>query len=304
MFSLLVLSFFLSLSRYWGLCSASLAIHLMLSLKLILTSLSTLCWIVALIPQQWHNYRYKSVDGLSPYLLLLWFLGDSTNLLGCILTNQLPFQTYISIYFVFNDFILDFQYLYYKKFSASHNIKIDPLYGENIPETDSVVELITDNTFASTNDNDVLNNNKPFLGSSLLSKNKIITVTTALLSVSPGSCMPIISKNSKLSPNSFQSISIGTFVAWLCTFIYCSSRLPQLYHNYIRKSVDGVSPLLFTFALLANLTYALSILVSDVPKDLTYEQFIMNELPYLLGSLGTVLFDGVYFLQRKIYKRI
>ncbi|KAG8807290.1 hypothetical protein FRC17_004532 [Serendipita sp. 399] len=41
--------------------------------------------------------------------------GDITNLVGCILTKQLPFQTYLASYFVFVDFSLVIQYIYYYK---------------------------------------------------------------------------------------------------------------------------------------------------------------------------------------------
>lgn len=41
--------------------------------------------------------------------------GDITNLVGCILTHQLPFQTYLATYFVFVDVSLVTQYFYYYK---------------------------------------------------------------------------------------------------------------------------------------------------------------------------------------------
>lgn len=42
-------------------------------------------------------------------------IGDITNLVGCILTHQLPFQTYLASYFVFVDMTLVAQYIYYYK---------------------------------------------------------------------------------------------------------------------------------------------------------------------------------------------
>ncbi|CAG8744856.1 11550_t:CDS:2 [Gigaspora margarita] len=62
------------------------------------------------------NYRNKSVDGLSLPFMVNWLLGDITNLLGCILTNQLPFQTYLATYFCIVDLALFYQYFYYKWF--------------------------------------------------------------------------------------------------------------------------------------------------------------------------------------------
>lgn len=265
----------------------------------LLSCASTACWIVALIPQQWHNYCTQSVHGLSPYLLLLWLLGDSCNLIGCILTNQLPFQTYLSCYFVFNDIVLDFQYVYYT-FSVPASRRRGSIELPPFADTPSTIEFTPDSEqqpslqslYTDTLDSPI---SRATSFVSPLSKSQIITTTTALLSVSPASATIFTSTSTP------KSEEIGLFFAWLCTCVYCCSRLPQLYHNYTRKSVDGVSPLLFLFALMANVTYALSILLATVPEDLTFEQFVHKELPYLIGSLGTVLFDMLYFWQRRIY---
>lgn len=253
---------------------------------------STFCWIVALLPQQWHNYRTKSVDGLSPYLLILWLLGDSFNLLGCVLTEQLPFQTYLSCYFVFNDVILDLQYFYYRR-------RCSPVSSVELLEEDDC-----DDGYTST-----LSSSASIMPA--LSKSQVITTATALLSTSPAAALPV--PLSSMAPlNAIHTASagyltpetLGTIFAWLCTIVYCSSRAPQLYHNYLRKSVEGISPLLFTFALLANVTYAMSIILSEPPHGMSYSEFVWNETPYLLGSLGTVVFDGIYFWQREIYRVI
>ena len=61
-------------------------------ISLVLGYLSILIWIQAQIPQLFLNYRRKTTDGLSLPFLLLWLTGDVTNLVGSILTAQLPFQ--------------------------------------------------------------------------------------------------------------------------------------------------------------------------------------------------------------------
>jgi hypothetical protein len=40
-----------------------------------------------------------SVEGLSLPFLVQWLLGDTTNLIGCLLTKQLPFQVGSKILF-------------------------------------------------------------------------------------------------------------------------------------------------------------------------------------------------------------
>ncbi|CAG8748607.1 12900_t:CDS:2 [Dentiscutata erythropus] len=78
--------------------------------------LSIVCWLNAQIPQLLQNYRNKSVDGLSFPFLVNWLLGDIANLIGCILTNQLPFQIYLATYFCVVDLALFYQYFYYNWF--------------------------------------------------------------------------------------------------------------------------------------------------------------------------------------------
>ncbi|KAI5961021.1 uncharacterized protein KGF55_004288 [Candida pseudojiufengensis] len=97
--------------------------------------------------------------------------------------------------------------------------------------------------------------------------------------------------------------NLGRILAWGCTIVYCSSRCPQLYKNYKRKSVDGISPLLFGSALLGNLTYTLSILTScSFVLSENRSSFLLEELPYILGSSGTIIFDAAYFYQKHLYK--
>ncbi|GMM32390.1 Ypq2 protein [Martiniozyma asiatica (nom. inval.)] len=237
--------------------------------------LSTISWIFAQVPQQLHNYLTGSANGLSPSFLLLWALGDVSNLIGALMTHQLPFQIYLGVYFTINDIILNFQYYFYKNKEKGSQ-----------QEEQATIE--------------VLEGVDPHYGSvkSLVSK-KQLAAAAGLLLATPANALPSV-----LHSTSFQIPveKIGICMAWFCTIIYCSSRLPQLYLNYKRKSVDGISPFLFMFALLGNITYAGSIVLTPVEGGHeSYAKFIFNELPYLLGSLGTVLFDAVYFWQRYVY---
>jgi hypothetical protein len=56
-----------------------------------------------------------SCKGLALPFLVNWLLGDFTNLIGCIFTDQLPFQTYLATYFCFVDAILILQYFHYTR---------------------------------------------------------------------------------------------------------------------------------------------------------------------------------------------
>jgi hypothetical protein len=76
-----------------------------------------------------------------------------------------------------------------------------------------------------------------------------------------------------------------------------------LIFQFERKSVEGLSILLFVFAFAGNLSYVLSILL-DPSGDGNSEDaphYLLEALPYLLGSGGTLLFDLTIMIQSAIY---
>lgn len=95
---------------------------------------------------------------------------------------------------------------------------------------------------------------------------------------------------------------IGRMFAWLCTSLYLTSRLPQIWKNvsllfsllfgafffnqllqYTRKSVEGLSMYLFVFAFLGNFFYVCSILMSPqahMPPPASTE-FFKESIPYV-----------------------
>ncbi|KAA1471090.1 hypothetical protein DENSPDRAFT_871340 [Dentipellis sp. KUC8613] len=106
------------------------------------------------------------------------------------------------------------------------------------------------------------------------------------------------------TPPSMERI-IGRIFAWSCTTLYLTSRLPQIWKNFVRKSVEGLSMYLFIFAFLGNFFYVLSILSS--PKiylpPAEASAYITESIPYLLGSGGTLMFDVTIVMQSFIYRQ-
>lgn len=75
---------------------------------------SICCWLVAQVPQFVQNFRRRSAEGLNPWFLAQWLMGDTLNLLGCLMTgDQLPSETYTAIYFMCVDMVMIFQFIYY-----------------------------------------------------------------------------------------------------------------------------------------------------------------------------------------------
>ncbi|CAL9050362.1 unnamed protein product [Musa banksii] len=89
----------------------------------------------------------------------------------------------------------------------------------------------------------------------------------------------------------------GLLLGWVMAAIYMGGRLPQIYMNIKRGSVEGLNPLMFMFALAANATYVGSILV----RSIEWERIKANS-PWLLDAIVCVLLDLFIILQFAYYK--
>ena len=245
--------------------------------------LSILCWFVAQIPQLIKNCISGKADAaLSCLFLIQWLGGDLTNLIGAILTQQLPTQIGTAIYFVFMDIILLTQYLFYWFKNRRRNINDDVnthkqssriIYISIIPTIFVTILTLTSLiTINSTTNNE----------QSLVYHGRII------LSFSN-------SQSKVVDINDWKDI-LGYIFGWVSALLYLGSRLPQIFKNFRRKSVDGLSLPMFLMAVLGNLTYGLGILLYSVDKI-----FILRKLPWLIGSIGTLCFDFTIFLQFIIF---
>ncbi|KZT28429.1 hypothetical protein NEOLEDRAFT_844459 [Neolentinus lepideus HHB14362 ss-1] len=433
------------------------------------------CWLFAQFPQVLENIRQQSVEGLALPFLLNWLLGDLTNLIGCILTHQLPFQTYLATYFCFVDFSLLSQFFYYRSLKRSHTgpashsrtstisalphtrrssserpasrylaisaaaadiaataaqqegaetrvyrqYKVDSSASrertEDVDEVDDEAlarladsfqsDMSTASTArkrvswneerldskggslgrsmvspgasmshmqplkASTEFADsaqargrslqrVYNLSEPDQGtwdeeraresSNSLSKQRRSSrasrrgagivflgvfaffgvnflstssweahrthegyVLTPVIAHNDTGLSPLLSSavQNSLSQSAFPDDAsmeriVGRIFAWTCTTLYLTSRLPQIWKNYTRKSVEGLSIFLFVFAFLGNFFYVASILTSPsmyLPPPQA-AVFIRESIPYLLGSGGTLMFDVTIVAQSFLYR--
>ncbi|KNF05299.1 hypothetical protein PSTG_01513 [Puccinia striiformis f. sp. tritici PST-78] len=354
-------------------------------------NLSQLFWLFAQLPQIWTNHKNKSVEGLSLPFLLNWLSGDITNLIGCLLTNQLVFQRNLAIYFNLIDLILIAQFAIYssRPFSSSSsghqyspisdthaqrsnslqtgghtNSKLgSDLSSHNDPDhhTSKAPNPLHDIPHANSssnrqpwNENSSSNGcrNRPRLSTRIIIKLVLFLAIFSFIAyqisthhssfsfepyTSPASQTPvhpsnlttnsgpIINRNSTnhetslLTNKTMNEIDdhqsstlkqkIGRLSAWLCAFLYLTSRIPQIIKNYQRKSVQGLSILLFILAFLGNLTYVLSILTSpqithtDHHNDKNKLDYLNEAIPYLIGSAGTLIFDLTIFIQSRLYDR-
>ncbi|SCU85694.1 LAME_0D02366g1_1 [Lachancea meyersii CBS 8951] len=237
---------------------------------------------IAQIPQVLETYVDKTVEGLSPWFLLAWLVGDITSLGGAILTDQLPFQIILAIYFLLNDLFICGQYYYY---GVLHENKLATPGHEQIAPEERIAFV---RSRSSERPLDSGFNQQSWLAG-------LLCFSTGARGMALGNTFRVASTNSTAASNA------GVVLAWFGALCYVGARIPQLYKNYQRKSTDGLSPFLFINTLLANTTYNVSIFTSCKFLERADKwDFVMNEMPFIVGSAGTVLFDLAYFYQHYV----
>ncbi|KAI8894658.1 PQ loop repeat-domain-containing protein [Globomyces pollinis-pini] len=228
-------------------------------------------WLFAQFPQLWINTKKGNSDSLSVAFLFNWLLGDFCNLIGCLLTGQQPFQTYLAAYFVFIDSSLLLQCIYFRFLSAAKPRFEEIVYTEESP----LLQPATSSTSLCA----------------------VIALTAfSVMNQSLDSTSGNFNVLGHKDPTEDSYYQFGRFMAWCCTCLYLSSRLPQIYWNFKRRSCDGLAIVMFMCAVMGNITYAASILTKS--WEATY---LYGSLPYLIGSIGTVSFDFIIFSQYLMY---
>ncbi|XP_061197222.1 lysosomal amino acid transporter 1 homolog isoform X2 [Saccostrea echinata] len=244
---------------------------------------SILFWLVVSIPQMVKNCRnIAGVEGISILLILQWTLGDATNLVGAILTKQLPLQIYLAIYFVFADLVLFSQYIYYQIWKRKQA-------KGNRPGAVPKIILCFTGAFLGTN-----------LFGAIFYKTSLpfINQDQNIYIIHHPAGRSLMGTNLQHNAVIFHGFidEIGYAIGVVSSIFYIGSRSAQLYKNYKRQSTDGLSMLMFWIAIFGNLTYGLAIIVRQL--DVVY---IIRHIPWLVGSLGVIFLDASLLVQFKYY---
>ncbi|XP_058427082.1 lysosomal amino acid transporter 1 homolog isoform X1 [Marmota monax] len=210
-------------------------------------------------------------QALSLWFLLGWIGGDSCNLIGSFLADQLPLQTYTAIYYVLADLMMLTLYFHYK-FKKRPSLLSAPI--------NSVLLFILGTVCTM-----------PLLrGTSPVAAQREVFRGRTLLSVEPGN-----------KPFTKQEI-IGFVIGSISSVLYLLSRLPQIRTNFLRKSTQGISYSLFALVMLGNTLYGLSVLLKNPEVGQSEGSYLLHHLPWLVGSLGVLLLDTVISVQFLMYR--
>lgn len=259
---------------------------------------SIVTWMIVSIPQMVKNCRnIRGIEGISFLLILMWTLGDTANLVGAILTKQLPLQIYLAIYFVFADLILFSQFLYFNLWWKRRYKGYEPVISNGItPPPPKTVMCIAGALMLSFHGSiQVLDSFRTFqtvISNSYGGAGLIRHPAGRSLLASQGKLGYHIHIFNNLEDE------LGYGVGIISSVFYVGSRTGQMYKNYKRQSTDGLSMAMFILAVLGNLTYGFSILVRNLDGN-----YVLKHLPWLIGSLGVVFLDLALLLQFRYYSK-
>lgn len=262
-------------------------------------------WCFAQAPQLYLNFKNKNADSLSLPFLAAWLIGDTTNLLGSVLSRQLATQIYTSIYFFVIDVILFSQWIAYAvvlKRMQRRGSKVQRRSHVTLPVVAGLSAMsglamwtFKQDVVAEQGPGRILHafTNPTGTGTPLDSE-----VIIRGVDVDPYAGYPFVQGTSH---------SIGYAIGIVSACFYLVSRVPQIIKNYKRQSTGGLSFIMFLMAIMGNLTYAVSVMTAAFqpnlydgatpPNRITSRAFIIDKLPWLFGSVGTLMFDFTIFFQ-------
>lgn len=264
-------------------------------------NISFACWIVLLIPQLIEQWKLKSADGIAIGCVVIWLFGDICNLIGAVWAHLLTPVILLAVWFLVIDGSLIVSYIYYtyvfpKRHKVIH-VTVDET-SELIPDVESGGPRRKSSVRSRRDSLSLL-----VLSSSHWSAYKKYGLPLLFVSLA-GIVGYIFSPKVTQAPEGelpqlpTDDMEFGPqFFGYLSAACYLGARIPQIIHNYHRKSVYGLSLLFFLFSTFGNITYSLQILFFRLDKE-----YLILNASWLLGSLGATLEDTIIFIQFFIYE--
>ena len=229
--------------------------------------ISIVSGILLYFPQYYKNWKNGSTKGFSKFMLLLWFIGDTSNLIGTLLTQQLFTQILLASAGVMCDILMFLQVLYY-------HVKEKRAYNRKKATEEVPLSVFSEN----------------------VSTEKAI-VASAVWSGSTVDAKTLISDNAMLSKDPKYITIIGTVFGWICGAIYISAVPPQIYENFRLKSTHGASIWLFILVIIQFSSNIISIMLKSIQLD-----YLIRSFPFLLPSFIIVVLNMVILFQFYYYR--
>jgi len=241
-------------------------------------------------PQIIENYQLQSGEGLSVFFVVIWLLGDLTNLGGALMGGLLPTVIILALYYSVCDIILMIQ-IYYYRWARLRRSEPNLITAERQEEETPLLVGSTRETPHETVNRRLLKIYAPYAAAVLLViASGFISWWISIHSNIRGK----VPQNPSEPEASEWKIQI---VGWTSAVLYLGSRVPQIFKNFKTKC-EGLSPALFLFAIAGNLTYSLSICAASTERE-----YLIRNGSWLAGSALTVFLDIFVLCQFFHYRR-
>eukprot|EP00768_Dysnectes_brevis_P006913 gnl/Dysnectes_brevis/5639_a8225_717.p1 GENE.gnl/Dysnectes_brevis/5639_a8225_717~~gnl/Dysnectes_brevis/5639_a8225_717.p1 ORF type:complete len:303 (-),score=13.95 gnl/Dysnectes_brevis/5639_a8225_717:39-947(-) len=259
---------------------------------------SIIDWVICQFPQIRLNFLLKSADGLSPFFLTFWYVGDLTNLISCLLTNQLFTQVILAAFWAAADTILVFQYFLYKEETVQ-------------PEGSSLEE---GNTVRTSHDHSSESTSGPSSTGGCTGKYTLwegLTYGMFFLAMAIWiywyGRFNILRLDNNLGdfyacsvaddlPETFWT-RLGEVIAFISMIFYLIGPGMQIVKNLNRRHTFGVSLGFFVLAMGGNSLSCLSMWVFSSTRD-----YRIGKLPYLISTAIPALMNAFVLAQTAYYK--
>ncbi|KAA1469884.1 PQ-loop-domain-containing protein [Dentipellis sp. KUC8613] len=262
------------------------------SLSSALGWISIACWIVVYSPQVLENYQLKSGEAVSVLFVAIWLVGDLCNLVGGVMAHLLPTVIILAVYYTFCDLVLLGQIYYYRWAGRRRSGK------DTISDSPSAPVESHEETPLLSESHEHHLETKP----SSTKRTVLVYATAVFFVFATGILAWAISEKFGHSEDDSERKEVlewkSQVIGWISAVLYLGSRIPQIFKN-LETKCEGLSPGLFLFSILGNLTYGLSICVSSMEK----EHLIANA-SWLAGSLLTIFLDVVVLGQFIYYHKV
>ncbi|PKX94592.1 PQ-loop repeat-containing protein [Aspergillus novofumigatus IBT 16806] len=279
----------------------------------LLGSISLTCWFFLLVwltpawisrssvPQLIENYRNGNAEAISLLFLFVWFIGDITNLIGGAWAGLVPVIVAIAVYFCIADGVLIAQCLYYKTRNARRESLLRRRRSSTVTPTRRPLYSVRSGRGGHGHPDDALANivEESEVGRSAWIKNFSSVLAICVIGMAGWTVawQTGVWKPASKERNGGVDMAAGAQVlGYISAVCYLGARLPQIYKNYCDRSCEGLSLLFFILSLMGNLTYGAGILCHSTEKN-----YVVTNLPWLIGSLGTMVEDVVIFVQFRLY---
>lgn len=228
-------------------------------------------------------------------------------MIGAVWASLVPTVIIIAIYFCFTDILLIAQTSYYKFLQFRRNCVKSNITSVSANEHTSLLASHSDHDFIRPSSTliphqDIIeskkNKSSPWLNDTIYFLAVIVIGSIGwIIAFYTQVWTPTPPPNKPSSPEITVATPIGAqILGYLSAICYLTARIPQIFKNYREKSCEGLALLFFILSLLGNATYGLSILSHSLQK-----QYLITNLPWLIGSLGTMIEDAIIFAQFRLY---